>query len=310
MTTAWLVLAVGDKRSHGGNDGYDDIPSRHYSWDSTVPNHAALTAGHVIALWDKKSLLGVSVIESIETSKAMKNTYSCPACGKASFKPRAKKQPTYLCFDCKVEFETPNILRKQVTTYRSQHEAAWVEMPGLLSGAELRALCDSPRSQHSLRPLRWESLRAAINASGIPTTVDIADTTQQMIAGGHRRMSVRVRLGQATFRKRLLDDLGEICAFTGPTPAAALEAAHLYSYAITGEHHTSGGLLLRRDIHRLFDLGLIAAHPDRMTLDVSNQLAKYPTYVQLHNIPLRVPLRPAQRSWLAEHWKMHRTPSM
>lgn len=40
-TGAWLCLAVSGRRQHGGNDGYDDNPSSHYSWDSTVPNHAA-----------------------------------------------------------------------------------------------------------------------------------------------------------------------------------------------------------------------------------------------------------------------------
>ena len=40
--TAWLALTVGEDRQHGGNDGYDDSPSSHYSWDETVPNHAAV----------------------------------------------------------------------------------------------------------------------------------------------------------------------------------------------------------------------------------------------------------------------------
>lgn len=35
---AWLLLAVGDDRQPGGNEGYDDAPESHYSWDSTVPN--------------------------------------------------------------------------------------------------------------------------------------------------------------------------------------------------------------------------------------------------------------------------------
>lgn len=49
---AWLLFAAGDDRQHGGNDGYDDQPDSYYSWDSTVPNHAALQAGDVVVLWD------------------------------------------------------------------------------------------------------------------------------------------------------------------------------------------------------------------------------------------------------------------
>ncbi|WP_225080507.1 HNH endonuclease [Streptomyces sp. CoT10] len=306
MTNAWLVLAVGEDRTHGSNDGYDDEPSRHYSWDSTVPNHAALTVGDVIALWDKKSLLGVSVIESIDDGQAVKNTYTCPTCGKASFKPRKTKKPVYLCWDCAAEFDVPDTHRRQVTTYRSRHDAAWVDMAGLLPGSVLRELCDAPKSQLSLRPLRWERLRAAIAETGAPTTVTIAETTQQRIAGGHRQATVRVRVGQAAFRKRLLEEHGEVCAFTGPAPAVALEAAHLYSYAETGEHHARGGLLLRRDLHRLFDLGLIAVHPRTAALDVAGELAAYPDYIRLQGRPLAIRPTPDHIAWLARHWNMHR----
>lgn len=307
---AWLVLAVADDdRTHGGNDGYDDEPSRHYSWDSTVPNHAAISVGDVIALWDKKSLLGVSVIEGIDVGSAVKDTYSCPVCERASFKARRTKTPTYLCWDCKAEFDTPITQTKQVTTYRSQHGINWVDMAGLLTGAELRSLCDSPKSQQSLRPFAWDKMRAAILATGQPTSVDIADAAQQpAIPGGHKTTMVRARVGQATFRRRLLNEHGQVCAFTGPAPAAVLEAAHLYSYAADGQHHPSGGLLLRRDLHRLFDLGLITVHPTNATLDVSTQLVGYPHYAQLHGQPVQAVLNKDHRTWLATHWDLHRAP--
>jgi hypothetical protein len=53
MPDAWLVIAAGDDRQHGGNDGYADEPAHSYSWDDTVANHSALSAGDAIALWDK-----------------------------------------------------------------------------------------------------------------------------------------------------------------------------------------------------------------------------------------------------------------
>lgn len=39
---SWLLLAVGENRAFGSNDGYRDEPDAHYAWDSTVPNHARL----------------------------------------------------------------------------------------------------------------------------------------------------------------------------------------------------------------------------------------------------------------------------
>ncbi|MEU7200103.1 HNH endonuclease [Streptomyces sp. NPDC045470] len=306
MATAWLVLAAGDNRKHGGNGGYDDLPSEHYSWDSSVPHHASLAAGDVIAVWDKTALLGISVIERIEAGQAIKEIYRCPECGKADFQPRKTKRPVYVCLKCPAKFDTPAAGAKAVTTYRSRHGASWVDMPGILSGAELRALCDNPRTQHSLRSMRWEGLRNAIAATGTATSVDIADNAQRAIAGGHRQTTVRVRLGQAAFRRQLVTAHGETCAVTGPAPAAVLEAAHLYSYASSGEHHSDGGLLLRRDIHRLFDLGLLAVDPAALTVDVAPRLRDYPVYAILQDAPLAVAVTSRHRQWLRAHWEIHR----
>jgi hypothetical protein len=60
-------MTVGDNRQHGGNAGYDDQADVYYTWDSTVPNHAQIKVGDPVALWDKDRLLGLSVIEEIET---------------------------------------------------------------------------------------------------------------------------------------------------------------------------------------------------------------------------------------------------
>ncbi|MGX1502722.1 UNVERIFIED_CONTAM: ribosomal protein L37AE/L43A [Streptomyces graminofaciens] len=308
MTTAWLVLALGDNREHGGNDGYDDNPAEHYSWDSTVPNHARLSVGDVIAIWDRKELIGLSVIEAIDTRAAEKTLYSCPHCKKAHIKRRLREKPTYRCGQCTALFDVPARKTKQVTEYRSRHGATWMDGRGLLTGPELRALCDSPNSQLSMRPARWEKLRDALLAVAddpdVVTTV--GDTAQIPMPGGHRNTVVRVRIGQDAFRKQLLRDQGDTCAFTGPTPAAALEAAHLYSYAENGTHHEYGGLLLRRDVHRLFDLGHITVDPKTDALDVSTDLRAYPMYEQLHGQPLLVKLRPEHRVWLRAHWLKHR----
>ncbi|MFD8035554.1 HNH endonuclease [Streptomyces sp. NPDC059717] len=134
----------------------------------------------------------------------------------------------------------------------------------------------------------------------------IVDRAQRQLAGGHRTAMVRVRVGQSAFRKRLLEEQGEVCAFTGPAPAAALEAAHLYSYAANGQHYPEGGLLLRRDLHRLFDLGLIALNPQQGTLDVAPELAGFADYARLHGQPVVVPLGRGQQNWLSSHWDLHR----
>ncbi|GAA3051871.1 HNH endonuclease [Streptomyces glomeratus] len=304
--TAWLVLAkAGSKRV---SEGYDDNPATHYSWDNTVNNHAKLKVGDVIALWDATELLGLSVVEDIEVGQAEKETPYCLKCGRADVAERKKKLPRFVCWNqkCKYESDQAGWKRKQVTTYRSRHEAGWIDSRGTLTAPELRALCVQPASQNSLRELRWDDFQHALTHGGMPLPLGVIDTTQQVIAEGHGTATIRVRKGQPTFRKHLLDVFGEVCAFTGPAPVQALEAAHLYSYAANGKHHKGGGLLLRRDLHRLFDLGLIAVSPQTKTLHVADALKAYPDYAKLNGSPLTVPVTDDHLKWLSKHWDMHR----
>jgi ribosomal protein L37AE/L43A len=257
----------------------------------------------MIALWDKKALLGVSVIESITTGESVKLVYKCPSCGTGNFK--RLRHGGYRC-DCGAAFDQPAASEKPVTTYRSEHGAAWVALPGALDGPTLRGLCDSPKSQLSLRPMQWQKLRDALGEAGSGAPTGILENALAQIVGGHRTATVRIRIGQADFRRRLLATHGEECAITGPTPAAALEAAHLYSYAAHSRHHDEGGLLLRRDIHRLFDLGYIAVDPQRLIVDVVPEIRAFQLYADLHGSPLAITPGRGQQRWLKQHWAIHR----
>jgi hypothetical protein len=308
MSTVWFVLAMGGERQHGSNDGYDDDPSSHYSWDDTVPQHGNIAAGDVIALWNKKTLLGMSVIEKIDTGSAVKPVYFHKACGKADFKALKTGDERWWCNKCEARFAERGSRMKDVTTYRSHHSRAWQDMTGRLTGEQIRALCDKPRSQHSMRPARWEKVRDALKDAGAGMPAAVTDKARAVIRGGHRPATVQVREGQVQFRKHLLEAHGEVCAFSGPTPAVAMEAAHLYSYADESVHYEYGGFLLRRDLHRLFDLGHIAVHPETGKLDVGKAVADYPLYGHLHGQDLFVALRPEHRVWLGAHWDKHRSP--
>lgn len=308
-TGAWLLLAVGEDRAFGSNDGYRDEPATHYRWDDTVPNHRQIRTGDAVVLWDKKASIGASIVESIETAENTKSVYSCPYCGKAHIKARKTKHPRYRCFKCDNEFDEPITTRKNVTEYTATYEASWVDLGGLLDGATLRGLCVSPKSQLSMRPLDWNRFHEAVAKAVGPELLTVLEASKRTIQGGHRNVSVRVRVGQGSFRRDLLAAAGAVCAFTGPTPAVALEAAHLYSYARIGQHREHGGLLMRRDLHHLFDLGFIAVDPRTLTIDVAASLAKYPVYAVLQGRSLAVTLRGQQVAWLQEHWDEHRVGS-
>ncbi|GII64227.1 hypothetical protein Skr01_43120 [Sphaerisporangium krabiense] len=302
--SAWLVIAAEEHKRAG--DRYDDDPSRHYSWDDRVPNATAVKVGDVIVLWDKEALIGLSVIQSIEVGSGEKDLKSCPFCGRADVAARKTMKPEYKCWKCKKEFDHPLSRRVTVKTFRSHHEAGWTDLRGSMSGAELRQLCEEPKSQLSLRRLRWSDFRTRIEQGQTKTPLTIVDNTREII-GGHRKAIVRVRRGQSEFRRKLLDTFGAVCAFTGPSHEQTLEAAHLYSYAANGRHHKDGGLLLRSDLHRPFDLGLIAVEPRTGTIDISAELAKFPAYSGLQGKPLSIEITADHLKWLAEHWNVHRS---
>lgn len=118
----------------------------------------------------------------------------------------------------------------------------------------------------------------ALPLDGIETSYDHRDTDER-----HRALRAVVgRQGQPRFRAALLYAYGRTCAITGCTASPVLEAAHIDPYL--GEHtqHVTDGLLLRSDVHTLFDLYLIAITAD-LTVAVSPELTS--TEASTRNTP-------------------------
>ncbi|WP_156165502.1 HNH endonuclease signature motif containing protein [Demequina rhizosphaerae] len=317
---AWLLMAAGDNRGHGGNAGYDDQVDAYYSWDSNVPNSKKLAVGDPIAVWDKERLLGVSVIEEIETSRGTKVLNRCPRCGTTRISLRKKALPRYRCMKsaCHHEFDDPRVDVAEVDQFTARYDAGWTSLEGLIDAQDVRRLTVHEGDFNAMRPIDWHALenalverradRAVARMTGRMPQIErhtrdgiIIDMPQ-----GFRHAVVRVRRGQRQFRDQTLARQGSICAFTGGAPARVLDAGHLYSYAKLGEHHEHGGLMLRRDIHRLFDDGVLAVDPARLRVDVAPELESYPQYAKLHDRPLTVDLRDEQVDWLGKHWDEHR----
>jgi putative restriction endonuclease len=118
------------------------------------------------------------------------------------------------------------------------------------------------------------------------------------------------RLGQGTFRVAVTDAYNRACAVTGEHSLPALEAAHIKPFALEGRHSISNGVLLRSDLHRLFDRGYVTVTPD-CRLNVGKVLKDHfsngKSYYPLHGMQLSVPRllshRPDQEAlhWHNEH---------
>jgi hypothetical protein len=129
--------------------------------------------------------------------------------------------------------------------------------------------------------------------SAEPALAAVADA----VAEGPRRGApqlVMPRLGQGSFRVAMMDGFGRRCAVTGERTLPILDAAHIKPWNEGGENRPGNRLLLRTDIHRLFDLGYVTVSPDhhfevspRLREDYENGRA----YYELRGRALREPIR-------------------
>ncbi len=107
-------------------------------------------------------------------------------------------------------------------------------------------------------------------------------------------MLVRPRLGQGAFRAVVTDIYNRRCAITGEKTLPALDAAHIWSFREGGPHEAANGLLLRKDVHSLFDAGYITIAED-LHVNVSTQIRERfengREYYEMHGRKLAEPSR-------------------
>jgi len=102
---------------------------------------------------------------------------------------------------------------------------------------------------------------------------------------------IYVRRGQKAFRKKLLDTYKRKCAITECGIEEMLEAAHIYGFKGAKTDKIPNGILLRSDIHTLFDLGLVTINPESYLIQVSNKIITDEYYSKLNNKKINLPKR-------------------
>jgi len=136
----------------------------------------------------------------------------------------------------------------------------------------------------------WDRLQDRFAAS-----VPVAPGAKEERARFGEPMLIRPRLGQGAFRILVTDMYRRRCAVTRERTLPALDAAHIRPYAEGGIHDPTNGLLLRRDIHSLFDAGYVTVTPE-MRFEVSKRIREEfengRAYYALHGQPVEPPTRP------------------
>lgn len=95
--------------------------------------------------------------------------------------------------------------------------------------------------------------------SAMPSTIPAAEISGEMYGDP---TLVRPRLGQGAFRVLVTDVYERHCAVTGEKTLPVLDAAHIKPVPRGGLHRVDNGILMRTDIHRLYDRGYVTITPD------------------------------------------------
>jgi len=149
----------------------------------------------------------------------------------------------------------------------------------------------------------WETVNARLNRLQLPSVAE-----DQARYGEPSR--IRPRLGQGAFRVLVTDIYQRRCAVTRERTLPALEAAHIRPYGEGGTHEARNGLLLRRDIHSLFDAGYVTVTPSfhfEVSRRIREEFENGRDYYALHGHLISVPEEIAQQpdpavlDWHNEH---------
>lgn len=166
----------------------------------------------------------------------------------------------------------------------------------------------SPNGRRVLSKMGWEPLRQRLTAEGL-----IPGTTDPHLAGGQDLKSTQeasaspastdeteyqvdparlderkralltqaVRPGQQGFRQRLIELAGgALCVISGCCIASIVQAAHLMPYLGETDNHPANGLLLRADLHLLFDRGLLGIDPTTRLIHLHPTVVSDPHYAR------------------------------
>ena len=146
--------------------------------------------------------------------------------------------------------------------------------PNIVQGKQEQ---DAARASQLWSEIQFDHLTVPEDLSGAPFLPLEIDDRDLILARG------RQRVGQGTFRSRLLDAYGRRCAITGEHTEIVLDAAHIQPYLGPRSNHVQNGLLLTKEFHTLFDRGYVTVTPEyevrvssRLRAEWDNGIRYYP----------------------------------
>lgn len=169
-------------------------------------------------------------------------------------------------------------------------EADWIPVPG-----DWRPQTQQGKGYdltHGVGRSLWEALQLRLSGRAAPALSASSDLRESLGTAYGTPTLTRPRLGQGTFRVLVTDSYERRCAVTGERTLPVLQAAHIKPFNLVMTHDPRNGLLLRSDIHTLFDKGYVTVTPDHH-FEVSRRLKEDwengHDYYAHHGHEIRVP---------------------
>jgi putative restriction endonuclease len=164
-------------------------------------------------------------------------------------------------------------------------EVEWISVPA--SWAHNIVTFKTYSTDESEGRVLWETVQKRIEGTAGPLIAREADLPRY----GSPTL-IRPRLGQGAFRILVTDAYQRRCAVTGERTLPALEAAHIKPYADGGSHEPTNGLLMRRDIHALFDSGYVTVTPElrfHVSRRIKEEFENGRDYYRMHGQQVALP---------------------
>ena len=136
----------------------------------------------------------------------------------------------------------------------------------------------------------WKQVEERLNEKATLSGVT-AQTSANLARYGSEYL-IHPRLGQGTFRVLVTEAYGRRCSMTGEKTLPVLNASHIKPYSQQGPHEVQNGLLLRQDLHTLFDRGYMTITPDyyiEVSKRIKEDYGNGKEYYELHGRKLILP---------------------
>ncbi len=271
--------------------------TRDYRYDTTTPNHDRVKPLDLLFLRDSKAFFAVSRVHRVETEQVERATKKCPNCGAGQIVQRGAGK--YYCV-AGHSFAEPATETVSVTQYRAFFEEDFAPIGAQIDALEGKPFELSNRNHLGFRACdlngfanyvarRDYKVAAALESWFLQRALELTDregdSTEavQLFALDDRErplQGIRSRRGLASFRDSVIKRYGPRCLISQCAVLSLLEAANIQPSKGPITNKSANGLLLRSDLHTLFDLDLIGIRPESLTVAIHPDLkgSEYEAY--------------------------------